>query len=191
MIELALLAARHELGERADGRFMQMFDYCRVHAISMLSAGPHIGCASVIPVVHHRGERFDFAARGNEAVDAVVVEALGTDEERVIDLVAWRLDRPDRPLTMFGRVGLLGLSAALNPATFFMGAALQVHDTPLGWLKSACRGCAIVVPDVAARQLRDVGGPIAASSLAQGRRIRALIDSVPRPAILVPERRAA
>jgi hypothetical protein len=119
------------------------------------------------------------------------VEALGSDEESVIDLVAWRLDRPGRPLTMFGRVGLLGLSAALNPATFFMGAALQVHDTPRGWLQSACRGCAIVIPDIAARQLRDVAGPIAASSLAQGRRIRALIDSVPRPTIFVPERRAA
>jgi hypothetical protein len=191
MIELALLAARHELAERADVRIMQTFDYCRTHGIDVASAGRHVGCASVIPVVSHHGKRFDYARVGNEVFDAMVVEALGADDETVIDLVAWRLDRPDRPFTMFERVGLVGLSAALNPATFFMGAALQVHDTPLGWLQSACRGCAIVIPELAARQLRDVGGPIAASSLAQGRRIRALIDSIPQPAILVPERRAA
>ena len=191
MIELVPLTARHELGERADGGIMKMFDYCRTHDIDIASAGRHIGCASVISVLVHRGGRFDFAGGGDEAVDAMVLEALGADEESVTDLVAWRLDRPDRPMTMFGRVGLLGLSAALNPATFFMGAALQVHETPLGWLQSACRGCAIIIPDLAARQLRDVEGPIAAASLAHGHRIRALIDSVPRPAILVPERRAA
>lgn len=190
MIELALLTARQTLLEQADGTFMETFHYSREHQIPHFVSGG-VGAMAITKASVFPGARFDFAVGAEGAAEVLVFEAFGADDETVVDLVGWQREREDCPLSMFGRVGLLGLSAALNPATFFMGAALAVHETPLDWLRAGCRGSAIVAPDLAARQLRDLHGPIAAVSIAHGRRLRALIDSVARPSILVPERRAA
>lgn len=190
MIAQTLVTARRELHARADNALPELFDYCRNHQIDMAAARRYVGALAVLAVTVYPGQRFDFGATAENTVDAMVLEALGLDET-VVDLVAWRLDAPEAPLTMFGRVGLLGHANVLDPATYIMGGALEVHESPLAWLRSGCRGCAVVIPQLAARQLRDVEGPIAAASLAHGRSLRHLIDSVSRPVVLVPERRAA
>jgi len=189
MIELALLAARRELHDRADAGFPETFGFLKEHGVEIGVAGRHIGGVAVTSICLYPGARFDFSVEDDN--EALVFEVFGADDETVVDLAAIPVANKAAVTTMFGRCTLLGLSAALNPATYFMGGSLAVHETALDWLRSGWRGAAIVDAGQAARILRDLQGPIAAANMLHGRRLKALIETVPKPSILVPERRVA
>ena len=110
-----------------------------------------------------------------------MLEAFGPDGQTVADLVAWPLAHPEHVMTMFGRCGLLGVWEALGPATYFMGGALNLYRTPLDWLREGCRGAAIVVPSIAAQQLVDAPGFIAAQDHRHGRELVQLLQAVIDP----------
>lgn len=189
MIEHVLLDARCELHERADARLVETLAFARAQGIDLRLVGCHVGGVVVTSISLYPGARFDFSVVDDN--EALVFEAFGADDETVMDLVAIPLANKASVTTMFGRCALLGLCAALNPATYFMGGSLAVHETALEWLRSACRGAAIVEAGQAARILRDLQGPIAAANILHGRRLKSLIDTIPTPSILVPERRVA
>ena len=104
-----------------------------------------------------------------------------------IDLAAWG---PPRPLALWiARGSMLGSE---NLFGFRMREGLEIHPTPLEWLRAGCQGVVIIEPQKSADLLRRAG-PLQASSIAQGRTLRKLLDVKP-PRILVPasaERRAA
>ena len=174
MIQRAVLSARADFYQRADATFGHnaFLNYVRKHSPDIWSIGWQVGVTAVLPVAMFPGGRFEFADQGESAF---VCEAIAADGETVTDLVAWHLDNPGRPVTMFGRCGLVGLWQANAPGTYFMGASLRLHRSPLSWLQSGCEGAAIVDRTVAGGQLIDVPGRIAAEDKAHGRDIAGLL----------------
>lgn len=145
------------------------------------------GATAVIPIIDCGHGRFEFGTIGVDPL-GFVCEAYAEDGQTTIDLVAWPVDNPGTVLSMFGRAAWLGARAAHNPATYNLGKALEVHRTPLHWLKARCMGAAVVTPKLAAREMMDLPGPIAARDPAHGRHLLKLAESVvDRNRILVPK----
>ena len=96
------------------------------------------------------GNTFDFADDGDRALIFRVVE-FGLE----IDLVAWSRKR-NQLATWRGEAFALGQEAIWNPATYFMDGALEIHQTPLDWLKAEREGICIVQPRFAHSQLHHV-----------------------------------
>jgi hypothetical protein len=174
MIQCALRSARAEFYGRAETAACSdaFLTYVRDNDLDVLAIGWYVGVTAVLPIEEHPGSRFEFRDSGSLGF---VCESYAADGETVTDLVAWHLDLPERPLTMFGRCGLLGLWQANAPGTYFMGGSLRLHRSPLLWLQARCDGAAIVHRSAAGRQLLDVPGRIAAEDRAHGREIAGLL----------------
>jgi hypothetical protein len=174
MIERALRSAQSEFYDLADSATGSdaFLAYVRSYRLDVMAVGWHVGVTAVLPITEHPDSRFDFADAGDSGF---ICECYGADGETVTDLVAWRLDAPERPLTMFGRCGLLGLWQANAPGTYFMGGTLHLHRSPLLWLQAGCGGAAIVDRHIAGRQLLDVPGRISVEDKVHGREIAALL----------------
>ena len=184
-LDLVLAAVRLDFHTRLDSASIDRFiAYVRQHGLDQSAFGD-VGAYGVLPIVDCGAGRFEF---GDEDADlGFVLEALDEDGESIIDLVGWPLDAPARVLSVLGRVGLLGAAQAANPSTFFMGGVLEMHETPLAWLKAGCRGAALVTPNVAARMLVDVPGPILAADREHARKLLALAETtVDRKKFVVP-----
>lgn len=174
MMKHAILAARAEFYHRTDRQIGNdaFLAYVREHQLDVQQVGWYAGVTAVLPIEELSGDRFEFADQGK---GAFVCEALSADGETVCDLVAWHLHTPMRPITMFGRCGLLGLWQANAPGTYFMGGRLRLHRSPLCWLQSGCDGAAIVDRHLAGRQLLEVPGQIETEDASHGREIAALL----------------
>ena len=182
MIANILLHARLELQERVGfaGR------YLRDNDITIARIVPYVGAFGLADIIVCGAGRFDFA--DDQGEPAWVMEGYGEDDETVADLVAWPVAEPRTILSMFGRIGLLGSWQAFGPEHYYFGGALPVHRTPHEWLKAGCNGAAVVTPHIAARQLIDLPGPVAARDRQHGRYLKALARSVVRDdLVLVPE----
>jgi hypothetical protein len=89
-------------------------------------------------------ETFEFASTG---VQAIIFRA--DDCSEAFDLVAWH-SRTGRLASWRGAAFCLGdLEQLFNPATWFMGDALRVHQSPLDWLRSGRDGIVILRPGMA------------------------------------------
>lgn len=175
MTDPVLLSARAEYYGRAEDTLggRSFCDYVRRHNLDIGRIGWHAGVTAVLPIIVCPAGRFEFADR--DGLDGFICEAYAADGETVIDLVAWTLDDPTQPMTMFGRCGLLGLWQAMAPGTYYMGGRLQLHPSPLAWLQSGCEGAAIADRDVAGYRLLEVPGQIAVQDQAQGRDLSQLL----------------
>jgi hypothetical protein len=144
---------------------------------------PRIDC-----VIFDKRGGFEFARyrndlRGTGAMIFIINDHTGG----VIDLAAWAPPQP--PALWMARGSMLG---AENLFGFRMREALEIHPTPLEWLRAGCRGVVIINPQKSADLLRRAE-PLQASSFAHGRTLRKLLEVRP-PRILVPSptsRRAA
>ncbi len=130
---------------------------------------------------------FEFARyrndrRGTGAMIFIVRDHIGD----AIDLAAWG---PPRPLALWiARGSMLGSE---NLFGFRMREALEVHPTPLEWLRAGCQGVVVIEQQKSADLLR-CAAPLQASSVAHGRALRRSLEVRP-PRIVVPafdERRA-
>ena len=71
------------------------------------------------------------------------------DCDEVIDLIAWQ-PRTGQLASWRGQALCLGdVDDIFNPATYFAGGALRIHETPLQWLQTEREGIVIVRPDLA------------------------------------------
>ena len=87
---------------------------------------------------------FDLDPAGERAL---IFRAEDCDE--VIDLIAWQ-PRTGQLASWRGQAFCLGdVDDIFNPATYFAGDALRVHETPLQWLLAERDGIVIVRPDLA------------------------------------------
>jgi hypothetical protein len=112
---------------------------------------------------------------GGERVLTFLVEDCG----ELIDIAAWQL--------------AIGQAAIFNPATYFAGNALLIHETALQWLRANREGIVIVRPDMSHAYLANCQR-FACSDAAHARQIvRWLHPPKPTVAILVevPAERAA
>lgn len=98
--------------------------------------------------------RFD---RGTFDLDESGERALtfrATDCGEVIDLIAWQ-PRTGQLASWHGQAFCLGdVEDIFNPATYFAGDALRVHETPLQWLLAGREGIVILRPDLAYAYLK-------------------------------------
>lgn len=188
VIDLALLAARAELNGRAEPT-IDWLDFIKNNAIDIPTVCRFAGVLAVTHCIFY-GRRFDFVDPcEREAEPAAVIEALGDDGETVVDLVAWPLEAPDRFCSLFGDVSVLGADRIGNPATYFVGAHLQLFKSPLRWLQAGCEGAVIIEPHGARFVLRRAIGPIAGEDVDHARAIQKLTHFPPRR-VLAPLRAA-
>jgi len=185
MSGLDLLLARAELNHRTQVPTREWLTFVREHRINMDEVRAHAGLLELLPLIFD-GDRFDFADDGKGEL-GIVLEALDADGETVLDLVAWPISAPERIATMFGSAAMLGLAAAVNPATFYMDGALRIHRRAIDWLRSGCEGAVIVDTRRAARVLLEVTGRIAAEDTAHAIDLaRAMSDLLNLERIVVP-----
>jgi hypothetical protein len=110
----------------------------------------------------------------------------------VIDLVAWQ-PRTGKLGSWHGQAFCLGdIDDIFNPATYFAGGALYVHETPLHWLLAEREGICIVRPDLAHAYLANCQR-LAFVDAAHARKVQRWIERKPTVQILVeiPAERAA
>lgn len=150
-------------------------DYVKAHALDLdqiaANAGMFAVCLAQV-CAHETPAQFDFSPQG---VPAGVIEVLAENGETIIDLCAWPLNAPERFATAVGEADMLGIGAIRNPATYAHGRPLQVHRTPLGWLKANCQGCVILNREWGGHWLRKAHGPLLAEDLQHGRELRRLL----------------
>jgi hypothetical protein len=157
--------------------------------IALLLAGP----ICELPIIRHAAQRsFQLAEEGEPlAVPAMVHVVTDMDAETPMGLVAWRRERPDDVMTYPPGLPALGLDQLDNPASYFDGAALPIHRSPLRWFASGC--CGVVPLDLdalwAVLDARRESYALAAESVEHGRALRAGLQPLP-PAvrIVVPRR---
>lgn len=134
MTDLAVLGARAEFYRRCWWG-PELCNYLAHHRIDLGSVLPHVGAVGLMDVVEFHRDRFDFCGPG-ERITCLVIEAIDIDGATPLDLVSLPLSEPERPMTMFGRIGFINPWVAFNPATFFMGKRLLVHRHARDWLAS-------------------------------------------------------
>lgn len=137
----------------------ELRDYLNEHKIDLGRVLPHIGAIGMMDVTEFDGDRFDFTGPG-ERITCVVFEAIDETGEEAFDLVALPVGEPQRPMSMFGRVGLLNPFALFWRGSYCMGKSVPVHRDPLLWLKSGCTGTAMIHPHRAAHDMLDVPGQL-------------------------------
>lgn len=175
-----LLEARADLCRRADPT-ETFLDYVGEQGLDLDIVDRFAGIGALTEILICGKGRFDFAPSGHgEAEEAFVIEAFAEDDETVIDLVAWPTRHPDKAMSLFGRVGLLGVANAVNPATYFLGTPLQIARNPLRWLQAGGRGSCVIDPHRAAFELIDASGMgrIAGEDLAHTRDLIRLVESI-------------
>ncbi len=86
------------------------------------------------------GSLFSFARSRPDFFPAFVHFVLDRDAETESDLIAWTRDRPQHVLRYFAYSDCLASDQVENPTTYFAGAGLQLHESPLDWLRCGCRG---------------------------------------------------
>lgn len=185
---LELMAMRAKLLSLGVAHMSETLGYFKSVGVSGLPAERDysVGVITVANVQDHGNRRFDFSDDEN-GFRALVCEVFAEDAQTVIDLVAWPLDRPAHVMTAFGRAAFFGAFDVHNPATYTLGFPLVMHKTPLDFMRAGFQGAAIVTPKVAARQLIDIQGQIAAQDHRHGRELKALIESViPKDRVVIP-----
>jgi hypothetical protein len=132
--------------------------------------------------------RFNFDSNG---VRAFVLPVRDTDEA-VIDLAAWRIDRPDKVARLEGRASCLGEGLLDAPETYFGGRPLHVFRDALGWLRACGQGVVILDRPNAWRRFLNVPS-IAGEDAEHGIELKSLLRPPTPPCrVLVPfERRQA
>lgn len=166
-------------------------DYLAVHAIDINKVAGFCGSPTITPITLLPNQRFDLPDHGADTVEGVVIEALDADGETVIDLCAWPVANSTDARTLLGRVSMIGLWAALNPATYTFNYPLVVHRSPLAWLQAGCEGAAVVIPEMAARtflEIANMGGPIGACDLAHQRELKGYLHNMIRRVEIVSPR---
>jgi hypothetical protein len=159
---------------------------------ALLLAGP----ICELPIIRRPAIKSFQLAEQDEpmAVPAMVHVVTGADAETPIGLVAWRRERPEDVLTYPAGLPALGLDQLDNPASYFGGRALPIHQTPLRWLASGCRGIVPLDLDAlwAILDARRESYALAAESIEHGHALRAGLQPLP-PAvrIVVPRREMA
>jgi hypothetical protein len=160
--------------------------------MALLLAGPI--CEQ--PIIRRPSIRSFQLAEEDEplAVPAMVHVVNDDDAETPIGLVAWRRERPDDVMTYPPGLPALGLDQLDNPASYFGGAALPIHRTPLRWLASGCRGIVPLDLDGLWEVLdaRRESYALAAESIEHGHALRAGLQPLPRGVrVVVPRRDTA
>jgi hypothetical protein len=147
-------------------------DYARQHDLPLDEINSHAGSFGICNVTFDGCGQFDIDANG---IAAVVTHVFGEDDETIIDLCAWSVDRPETFGTALGRAALLGAARVVNSASWALGQALQVHRQPFDWFKSGCQGVVILDHRWAGPVLAGALGPLLAEDAAHARDLKMML----------------
>lgn len=167
------------------------FDWLRAQGVP----GPAVNwCAGLFsplllaPVVFGPRRRFDFARDipDSEISRVTAYTVLLKDEAGdPLDVVAWH-PRSGKIATWLGRAGLLGLE---HPCACTSADPLVVFPDPLSWLAQHRRGVVVVEERLARPELLAVGA-LRTHDVAHGVALRAMLQKVRLPSILISSERA-
>lgn len=88
----------------------------------------------------------------HDGIQALIFKAEDRCEEK--DLIAWE-PGTGRLASWHGNTFCLGdIDQIYNPATYFMKAALRIHDSPLEWLRAGREGIVVLRRDLSYTHLR-------------------------------------
>ena len=134
--------------------------------------------------VKFNGDTFDFDA---ECAGEPVLIFACEDQGEVVDLVAWSA-RENILATWRSTAFALGdLDQCFNPATWFADGMLQIHRTPLDWLKAGGDGIVILNPKLCWAYLRNVPR-LAFADISLARQIKAwLLPPEPQTEFLIEQ----
>ena len=175
-----IMEARADLYGRADPG-EKFLTYVHAHRLDLDVIDRFAGIGALTRILICGKGRFDFAPAGHpDAVTGFAIEAFDADDETVADIVAWPIRHPDKAMSLFGRVGLLGIANAVNPATYFLDEPLRIARNPLRWLQAGGRGACVIDPRRAAFELIDASGMgrIAGEDRAHTRDLIRLAESI-------------
>lgn len=183
-IALDLLRARAQLYRAAQPHGAYL-GYMRETGLGLRSLGDpdpiaeHCGCMAVTTIRVDWEGHFEFAHPGEKNVTvAAVIEAFGRDGEALVDLVAWPVEKPDVVHTHLGRASMLGVANVYRATTYIFGKPLQVHRTPLEWLKAGCEGAVVIDPKQAAWTLLEAPGRIAGQDRRHSEELARIVGSL-------------
>lgn len=131
-------------------------------------------CAGVLGLARTEllpGRLFDFRRDG---FVSAVIEVFDRDDETVLDLLAWPVDRPEHFATMFGTAAVLGSARIESRATYHLDRPLRVFRTPLSWLQAGGAGVVLIDKAAGAAALADALGPIAGEDVQHARELARL-----------------
>ncbi len=130
--------------------------------------------------VRFDGATFDLDHEGERALTFYAL-----DSGRAFDLVAWQ-PKTGAVGSWRGQAFCLGdQDDIFNPATYFAGDALRLHETPLDWLLADRDGIVIVCPDLVPAYLAD-RQRVRCSNVAYARRVEKWLQpDKPKVEILV------
>jgi len=179
-----LQEARAELYEDVpDANWLAFWKSLQVDQEAVL---PRYGAVWTKSLQFFDGGRFDFS---DEGIASVVIEAMSSDAETVVDLVAWPIDRPENFALAFGYGDVLGADQIENPASYFNGHPMPVWRTPERWLQHGGGGAVLLNKTSAPRVLAAARGRLLAEDVDHGRELARLLAPFFDPKhILAPKR---
>ena len=125
---------------------------------------------------------FDFCDRG----PAYVIQCVYNENGAALDLVAWSLTEPSKTSLYLGDGIMLGAENAAISALY----PLQVHRSPLKWLKAGCTGICILSATNARKTLGRYRGKLIAEDLKHAKALaKALAPAVGPDRIVMPRLR--
>lgn len=125
---------------------------------------------------------FDFVDRG----PASVIQGVYNENGAALDLVAWSLTEPNKISLFFGDGVMLGANNAATPTLY----PLQVHRSPLNWLRARCTGICILSATNARKTLGRHHGKLIAEDLNHAKALaKALAPAVGPERIVMPRLR--
>lgn len=164
-------------------------EYLTTHGLNFNAIEVRAGCLWIV-----RGELFGSRwLLSDEGEVLAVVQVFDAHDMLAVDLVAWPVERdPTRFATMFGAAAVLGSARISDAASLSGSRPLRVFRSPLGWLRSGCRGVVILDRTEAPAVLAQAPGRIAGEDLVHGRELaRLLHPHVDRARVVAPLREIA
>ncbi len=125
---------------------------------------------------------FNFASRG----PAFVIQGVYDCKNAPLDLLAWQVTKPHHTRQFLGDGAILGAHNAVTSGHY----PLQVHKTPLSWLRADCTGIFIVSATNARKVLGRYSGQLIAEDLSHAKALAAaLAPAVNSERIVIPRLR--
>jgi hypothetical protein len=152
-----ILPVLHQYYQQADWTEVAA-KYAAGNDLNLDEINAHAGVIASLPLKFQTNGLFDF---GGDTI-SIVVEIFADDDESTVDLCGWPVNRPHAFATAIGKGSVMGAVNIANPTSWAFGEYLEVHKTPLEWLKADCRGVCILDYRVAPYDLSQALGPILA-----------------------------
>lgn len=163
----------------ATGTNIDMFRWLRSRSIDPDRVNNVAGLIVETEIAALPGGIFSFSDYG---FSAFVITVNDRDAVTPVDFIAWTRDKPNRVYRYFGYADALGVDQLHNPSSYYDGAGLMIHRTPMDWLSAGCAGCVVLDYADFAHRLRALDIPqcrLVGESVIHARAIKNALTPLP------------